>query len=183
METKELIQNGLRNVKRTFDRTLDSLTSAELKWQPRPDAGSIGLIIFHTVRYEDLTLQSRLQGKSELWESEKWYQKLGMDAGDSGSHYTEEQVAAFVVPKIEDLLSYAEAVRTETLEYLKAMTADEFDRKIVLPPRGTPPRSVPAGTRPPAPTAGSMLLMIVTHSAQHVGEISYLRGLQRGMDK
>jgi len=28
-----------------------------------------------------------------------------------------------------------------------------------------------------------MLLMTVTHSAQHAGEISYLRGLQRGMDK
>jgi hypothetical protein len=28
-----------------------------------------------------------------------------------------------------------------------------------------------------------MLLMTITHLAQHAGEISYLCGLQRGMDK
>jgi hypothetical protein len=28
-----------------------------------------------------------------------------------------------------------------------------------------------------------MLLMDVMHAAQHAGEISYLRGLKRGMDK
>jgi len=38
MEAKELIQIGLANVKRAIERTLDGLTSAEIKWQPKPDA-------------------------------------------------------------------------------------------------------------------------------------------------
>jgi len=42
MEMNELIQNGLENEKRVIDRTLDGLTPAELKWQPRPDANSMG---------------------------------------------------------------------------------------------------------------------------------------------
>jgi hypothetical protein len=45
MEMKDLVQNGLDNVKRTLDRTLDGLTAEELKWQPKPDANSIGLIL------------------------------------------------------------------------------------------------------------------------------------------
>ena len=53
MEMNELIQNGLENSKRVIDRTLDGLTPAELKWQPRPDANSIGLILFHCIRSED----------------------------------------------------------------------------------------------------------------------------------
>src|SRR3990172_2529338 len=122
MQTKELIQSGLANVKRTFDRTLNTLTPAELKWQPRPDANSIQIILFHMAHLEDSTVQSRLQGKPQLWESEKWYQKLNKDVKDSGVHYTAEQVAAFSVPDTKDLLGYLEALRGKTLEYLKDMT-------------------------------------------------------------
>ena len=190
MEMKELIQTGLGNVKRSIDRTLDGLTPAELKWQPRPDANSIGLILFHIARSEDSSVQFRLQGKPQLWESEKWYQKLGKDAKDTGGHYTAEQVNAFVVPNLKDLLEYAEAVRKQTLKYLKDLTPADFDNKVNLPPMGPPPTAMPAGTpnQPrPSPyrdmTVGSFLMMNVTHFAQHTGEISYLRGLQRGINK
>jgi hypothetical protein len=190
METKELIQFGLANIKRALDRTMDGLTPAEVKWQPKPDANSIGLIFFDIARSEDSSIQSRLRGKPQLWESEMWYQKLGKDAKDTGGHYTAEQVAAFVVPDLKNLLGYAEAVRKQTLEYLKDLTSTDFDKKVNLPPMGPPPTAMPAGTptQPIPPpyrdmTVGSMLMMNVTHFAQHAGEISYLRGLQRGMNK
>ncbi|MDD5289264.1 MAG: DinB family protein, partial [Dehalococcoidales bacterium] len=173
MEVKELIQNGLGNLQRTIGRTLNGLTPAELKWQPRPDANSIGLILFHIARFEDSFIQSRLQGKPQLWESEKWYQKLNKAIDDAGAHYSAEQVAGFVVPKIEDLSGYSEAVRRKTLEYLKDITADDLDRKVTLSPSG----SAPAGRPPVELTAGSILLFTLTHTAQHAGEISYLRGL------
>ncbi len=186
METKELIQNGLENVKRAIGRTLDGLTPAELKWQPRPDANSIGLILFHSIRAEDSSIH-RLQGKLQLWESEKWYQKFNKAVNDGGAHYTAEQVAAFVVPDLKELLAYAEAVRKDTLEYLKGLKPEDFDRKVNLPPPPAPiaiSAGSPAPPRPPFnPVVGSMLLMLVTHLSQHAGEISYIRGLQRGMDK
>ena len=186
MEMKELIQNGLENIKRGFDRTLDGLTPAELKWQPRPDANSIGLILFHSIRTEDSSIHM-LQGKLQLWESEKWYQKFHKVINDGGAHYTAEQVAAFAVPDLKELLAYAEAVRKDALEYLKGLKPEDFDRKVNLPP---PPAPIaisagrPAPPRPPLnPVVGSMLLNLVMHLSQHAGEISYIRGLQRGMDK
>jgi len=186
MEMKELIQNGLENVKRGFDRTLDGLTPAELKWQPRPDANSIGLILFHSIRTEDFSIH-RLQGKLQLWESEKWYQKFHKAIDDGGAHYTEEEVAAFVVPDLKELFAYAEAVRKDTIEYLKGLKPGDFDKKVDMPPppaRIAIPGARPAPPRPPFnPIVGSMLLMVVTHLSQHAGEISYIRGLQRGMDK
>ncbi len=183
MQTKELIQNGLANVKRTMDRTLNSLTPAELKWQPRSDGNSIQIILFHMARLEDSNVQFRLQGQPQLWEAEKWYQKLNRDAKDNGGRYTAEQVASFSIPDTADLMGYAESVRGKTLEYLKNMTEDGFDRKITLPPMGPPPA---AGTPPRPPTelaAGLLLLTLIMHLAQHAGEISFLRGLQRGLDK
>jgi hypothetical protein len=188
METKELIQIGLANVKRALDRTLDGLTPDEVKWHPKPDCNSIGLILFDIARSEDTSVQTRLRGKPQLWESEKWYQKLGKDVSDPGGHYTGEQVAAFVVPELKGLLEYAEAVRKQTLEYLKDLTPADYDKKVNLPPMGPPPSAAPAGTAPrPSPyrdlTVASFLMMNVTHFAQHAGEISYLRGLQRGINK
>jgi hypothetical protein len=186
MEMNELVQNGLENGKRVIERTLDGLTPAELKWQPRPDANSIGLIFFHCIRAEDHGIH-RLQGKPQLWESEKWYQKFNKTIEDGGAHYTAEQVASFVVPDLKELLAYAVAVRKDTLNYLKGLKPKDFDKKVNLPP---PPISIviPAGSpippRPPFnPIVGSMLMHEVTHLSEHAGEISYIRGLQRGMDK
>lgn len=186
MEMKEFIQNGLGNVKRGFNRTLDSLTPAELKWQPRPDANSIGLILFHSIRVEDSTIHM-LKGKSQLWETENWYQKLHKAIDDGGAHYTGEQVAAFVVPELKELNVYAEAVRKDTLEYLNTLKPEDFDTKVNIP---LPPArvAIPSGSLAPSRptfnlTVGSMLLMLVTHLSQHAGEMSYIRGLQRGIDK
>ena len=186
MEMKDLVQNGFDNVKRTLDKTLDSLTAEELKWQPKPDANSIGLILFHMTRTED-SIVHRMQGKPQIWETEKWYQKFNKTIEDGGAHYTVEQVAAFVVPDVKELLAYREMVGKNTLEYLKGLKPKDFDKKVNLPP---PPVSmaVPAEYAPPRrppfePIVGSMLMHEVTELAGHTGEISYIRGLQRGMDK
>jgi len=190
LETKELIRIGLANIKRALDRALDGLTTEEIKFQPRPDANSIGIILFDIARSEDTSVQTRLRAKPQLWESQKWYQKLNKSSNDVGGHYTAEQLAAFVVPDLKEMLAYAEAVRKQTLEYLDALKPADFDRKVEMPPMGPPPAATVSGAQGPprvSPyrdmTVGSMMMMNVTHIAQHAGEISYLRGLQRGLNK
>ncbi len=189
MDAKELIKAGLENTKRSVDRVLDGLTPFELSWQPRPDTNSIGLILFHMARLEDSFVQSLLQRKTQICEAYKWYEKLGKYKSDSGSHYTPEQVASFYIPDFKDLQEYTASVRKHTLEFLKNMTPEKLDQRVELPQMGPPRSSAPDGQSPPPrrppfePIVGSMLLMTVTHLAQHAGEISYLRGLQRGMDK
>ena len=189
MDAKELIKSGLETTKRAVDRVLDGLTPAEIKWQPRSDANSIGLILFHMARVEDSMVQARLRQKKQTWEQDRWYEKFGKDKDDSGSHYTEEQVASFRVPDLKELLAYTAAVRQSTIEFLQEMTSEKLDQKVELPPMGPPRPAAPSGQsapprRPPfEPIVGLMLLNTVTHLAQHAGEISYLRGLQRGLDK
>ena len=186
MESKELIKAGFDNIKRTIDRTLDGMTQEELAWHPRPDANSIGLILFHSIRSEDHAIK-RLQNKPQLWELEKLYQKFNKRIDDGGAHYTAEQVATFVVPDLKELLAYAEAVRKETVIYLNGLKPEDLDEKVILPPRpapmvsaaGQPPRQWP----PFNPVVGLMLAHEVTHLAEHAGEISYIRGLKHGMDK
>ncbi len=170
MDTREFIQASLDRVKLATARVVDGLSHSELAWRPGPECGSIGLILFHMVRSEDTFIQTRIQGKPLVWEAEKWYEKLNLPAAETGSGYTAEQIAAFRVPELNDLTGYAEAVRARTLEYLKGITDAEYTRVITLARLGDIP-------------VGKLLALVVVHLAQHVGEISYLRGMQRGLNK
>ena len=170
METKEYVQTELSGLKRGMSRVLKDLTQNELMWRPACGCNSIGLILFHTARSEDAFAQARLQGKPQVWEAEQWYKKLNMAESETGGHYTVEQVNAFPVPEAKDMLAYCDAVRARTLEYLQTLTPEAFEKKISMPPFGEV-------------TVAMIFTIVVTHTAQHMGEISYLRGLQRGMDK
>jgi hypothetical protein len=189
MELKEMILMGLENVKMGTGRALDGLTPVELKWQQRPDVSPIGLILFHMIHAEDYMIHGQLQGKPRLWESGMWYKKLNKQIKDGGGglHYTAEQVAAFVVPDIKALIAYADAVRKETIEYLNGLKAEDFDNKVQMPVPKVSTSEISNAPNPNAPrppvimTVGSCLVYLVTHLAQHFGEISYLRDLQRGV--
>jgi DinB superfamily len=169
MEVKEFIRLELDNAKRGISRALDGLTRQEITWRPCSGCNSIGLIVYHLARFEDSLIQNRLQGKPQIWETDKWYQKMSLPMEDVGAHYTIDLVNAFVVPELADIINYADAVREKTLDYLKNMQSDELSRQITM-------------LRGPMPVSG-VLVILIGHAFQHMGEISYLRGMQRGMDK
>jgi uncharacterized damage-inducible protein DinB len=170
LEVKEFVKLELDNLKRGLGRATKDLNQAELAWRPACGCNSIGLLLFHVAKSEDSFIQGRLQSKPEIWDSEKWYQKLNMPKAEAGAHYTADQVNAFPVPQLKDVMAYADAVREKTVSYLDTLKAADFDKKFSMPPFGD------------ITTAG-IFALIITHTANHIGEISYLRGLQRGMDK
>ena len=170
MELVDFVQAALNGTQRGVKRATDGLTVRELMWRPGPEANSIGLILFHATRSEDTFIQATIQHKTTVWESEKWHDKLGISATDTGAGYTMEQVAAFKAPALSDLLAYAEVVRLKTIDYIKGMTPAQYDEKVTWGRMGEF-------------TIGALLALVVNHSAQHAGEMSYLRGLQRGANK
>ncbi len=168
MELKEFLKIGLEGTERNLTRITDGLTREEISWRPGYGANSIGLILYHVTRSEDSFIQERLLGKSLVWESGKWYEKLNMPKDEAGAHYTAEQVNAFPVPELDGLLAYCAAVRNETKAYIESLNPDDLDEKITLP----------FGEMSKA----FIVSLIVSHAAQHLGEMSYIRGLQRGID-
>ena len=142
-----------------------------MTWRPGAEANSIGFILWHQIRCEGSFIQGMIQQKPQVWVSDKWYQRLNLPENpqDEGYGYTAEQVAAFPVPELKELLGYAEATRTQTINYLKAVTSDKLDQAI----------QTPLGEL----TIGQTLALLLSEIAQHTGQIAYLRGLQRGLDK
>ncbi len=170
MELKDYILMEIEGLKRSSTRALDTLKQPELSWRPACGCNSIGLILFHVAKSEDSFIQARLRGKPELYESGKWYEKLNLAKDEAGAHYTVDQVNAFPVPDLKVLLAYYDAVRANTLEYLKGLKAVDLEKKITMPHFGEM-------------TQAAIFSIIVSHTSQHLGEISYLRGILRGMDK
>jgi hypothetical protein len=174
MNSIEMLKSGLENTKKGVERTLNGMTAEEISWHPRPDANSIGLIYFHMARSEDSFIMSLIQGKKQLWETANWYKKLDKAVDDGGAHYTAEQVEKFKVPDMKKLTAYADAVHTQTLDYLASLSPQKLNAKVVFPADHKPPFE---------PVVGTILMLNLTHLVGHAGEIAYIRGLKRGMDK
>ena len=176
MDAKELILSSLEQSQGYLTRALDGLTQEEFSWSPGPECNSIAFILWHTVRVEDIFVQVHCQRKEELYEAEGWQEKLGTPGREtgrgfkeSGYGYTVEQLQAWPVPKIETLRSYADSVRSQTLAFLEPLPSEKLD--------GTP------WPDRPLDSIGAALYHMSTEIALHVGQIAYVRGIQRGIDK
>jgi len=167
METKDAVRESLKESWGYLTRALDDLTHKEISWTPAPHSNSIGFLVWHMTRAEDNWVNIVIGGGSGIYETEGWRERLGTPE-DSGYGYTVEQLRAWPTPKLDDLLGYAQAVRERTLEVVDAATAEK------LPETPLPNR--------PKWTVGWILTHVATEIAMHVGQVDYLRGVQRGLN-
>ncbi len=169
MEAKELVVRSLEQSQRYLTKALDGLTQEEAAWSPSPECNSIAFILWHNVRVEDRSVNRLIQNETELYEAEGWQRKLGTPAQETGGRYTLEQLQAWPIPKLGTLQGYANSVREKTLAFIKSVTTKKLS-EVPNPERS--PDSVIA-----------MLGHMSTEIAMHVGQIAYLRGVQRGLNK
>jgi hypothetical protein len=185
MDVKELISSNLEMGKEMLERTLDGLSADEMNWHPRPDANSIALILFHICRFED-SIISRMSGQPSLWDTGKLYAKFNKDKNDQGAHYTAEQVENFTLANTKELIAFFKAARARALDFVNNVSPDRYDEKVDMPAPPPPPKDTtgrPAPPKRPEPTIGRMMGMVLTHFTGHAAEISYIRGLKRGLDR
>ena len=164
MTLNEFIVDALDKENGFLLEALDGLGPDELAWQPASDANSIGWILWHMVRVEDMWIQFFAQFQTELWETEGWHEKIGLPTRDNGFGHTAEQVNNFPGVDLGEFLRYRASVRQATLAYLDTLTPEDMER-------------VPRERRPEM-SLGAMFRQIIGEMYQHVGHIAYLRGLQ-----
>ena len=169
MEAKEMILKSLEQSQGYLATALDGLTQEEVSWSPGVECNSIAFILWHMTRVEDFFVNRVIRRQTELYEAEGWREKLGIPAGGTGYHYTVEQLQAWPVPKLEVLRGYTNSVREKTLAFLQSVTAEKLS-EVARPDRSSD-------------TIGALLSRASTEIALHVGQIAYLRGVQRGLDK
>ncbi len=172
MEVKDSILQGLNDTQAALIQAVDGLSQEELMWQPQPGANHIAFILWHMLRVEDWFFQYMFQRTPQVWESEKWHEKLNLpdDPRITGYGYTAEQVDSFPAVQLRDLLAYGEAVRVRTLDYVRQLDPAKFDEIVKSRIFGEV-------------AIGNLIGHLLCELAQHVGQIAYIRGLARGQDK
>jgi uncharacterized damage-inducible protein DinB len=167
MDAKELLLRSLEESHGYLTKALNGLTQEETTWSPSPECNSISFILWHMTRVEDFFVNRVIQREKELYETQKWQEKLGTPT--KAYQYTVEELQAWRAPKLEILREYANSVREKTLAFLNSIPPERLSE-------------VPRPDRSPD-SIGVTLEHVSTEIALHVGQIAYLRGIQRGLDK
>jgi hypothetical protein len=176
MELKDFIGRALDALQQQYYRVLEGLTDAE----PCPNANSIGFIFWHVTRVEDRLVVHFAQGKPEVYIRDGWHQRWGITSETTGLEYPPEQVANFPIPELAEMQTYFEAVRKETRTYLKSLDANGFEDR---PPRTPYPESSRAVAFFRNFTVGHIFCQLIGEANQHLGQVAYIRGLQKNLDK
>ncbi|UCD09611.1 MAG: DinB family protein [Dehalococcoidales bacterium] len=171
MELNEFILDNLNRIQQTLTAALDSLTYEELTWQPDDEANSIGFLLWHITRCEDTYIHNLILQQPQIWVSERWYDRMNLpdDPWNNGNDYTVEQLAEFRVPEMKDLLEYAEDVRRRTNNFLEDLTPEKSEEVVAQQEFG-------------GISVGELLSYMLCELTQHIGQIAYIRGLQRGLN-
>ena len=169
MNAKETLLLCLEQSQRYLTQALDGLTQMEFAWSPNTESNSIAFILWHIARVEDYYVTRVIQRLPELYEAEGWRKKMGTPVKNTGFEYNAEQLKNWPVPELETLKGYADSVRGKTLVFLESIPAEKLSE--TYRPERSPEDS------------GTLLARISTELTMHVGQICYLRGIQRGLDK
>lgn len=164
----ELIVRSYAQSETWLSKWLDGLTQEEAAYRGTEECNNILWLLWHFTRGEDHFVNVLIQHGEEVYETGGWQQKMGTPS-DRGPSYTLEQVQAWPEPKLEDMRGYHNAVREKTLAYLDSITSETLAE--VVQPDGR------------LPTVTAILSRSITEVALHIGQIGYLRGIQRGINK
>ena len=147
-------------------RACDGLTDEQLFHQPTPDTNSIAWLVWHMSRVRDL-LTSSISGEREVWIANDWAGRFDLKAGDTGIGDSPEKVAAFHVDR-SLLMGYLDDAHDATMRRLSMITPEQFDQPVVY---------VLGDSRP----VWRARVGRAGDSAQHNGQIAYLRGMFTGI--
>ena len=107
---------------------------------------------------------------ANIYSSSVDLQEQDLDAADD----------ALEVPELEEMQAYFQAVRHETLTYLKKLDAKGFE---VCPPRTPYPESKLTVAFFQNFTVAHTFCQLIGETNQHLGQVAYIRGLQKNLDK
>ena len=168
MDFKDLIRKGFDEYLDDLKGHLEGLTEDERRFQIAPESNHIDFIVWHMARVEDDFLQRFAQRAPTVWQRDGWHERLGLPERASGFRYTPKQVAELPRFDMGEMLAYYDAVRAETYKFLDSISESDLANK--------------PHPRRPQYSVCDMFSHLMCEESQHVGQVAYIRGIQRGIE-
>jgi hypothetical protein len=152
----------------------EGLTEEQLHWQPEGHPNHITFAVWHAYRSEDEIIHGLLMQKPSLFQRDGWAERLPVaEPGNPpfGTGLDREGIAQVHLP-IPDLLDYAEAVGQAVQEYADGLSEAEGAQMVPLPFFAPVYPMMDSASR-----AEVLTFFCVGHTAEHLGEVQYIKGL------
>ena len=167
----QAIDSGLNEAFDKLKRALDGLSEDELHWRPALESNTIDWMVWHMARVEDNWINVRLRNSESIWDRDGWTQRVGVEIPDNGYGQTAEEIRAIPPFNVPIVMEYYGAVRQGTSDYFANEMQEEDLAKELPHPRYDPI------------TYAWVLGHLLCEEAEHLGQIEYLRGMMRGLNK
>ncbi|MFG2573821.1 DinB family protein [Streptomyces sp. NPDC048481] len=170
MHAKDILIDGFDRIREEVHAAVEGLGPDVLDARPAPGANSVAWLVWHLTRVQDDHVAGAF-GLDQVWLAQDWEKRFGLDLPpeDTGYGHSGAQVARVRVPDAALLTGYHDAVHTQTLTALRALTAADLER--VVDERWDPPV-----------TLGVRLVSVLSDDLQHVGQAAYVRGILQSAD-
>jgi len=164
---KEAIRSGLEEYLQGLRKAVEGLTPAEVRWQPTLHTNHIAWQVWHMARVEDRWISKHLKGTTQVWVSDGWADRFGMESESLGFGHSMEEVRAMPDISLTDLMAYFDAVRVVTLRWLEQAKDADLSKEYPHPRKGT--------------INGAWIVgHILVEESQHTGQVAMIRGMMRG---
>ncbi len=169
-------------------KAVGALSDHQIRWQPYPTCHSIAFVLWHVARWTD-HLQATIPGMTEelarrlpageqIWEKEQLAGRWGFNPArlgesETGTDFDIEASGEPNWPERAVLLDYAERVFAAADRIISVIDEEQFQETERLQCDDEYMKASVEKTG----TVGNALMEHLVHSAQHLGEISYLSGM------
>lgn len=154
---------------------LPDLTPAQLRWQPEHNDSSIAFATWHAYRAADELSHGVAMKRPSVFATQGWEKRLPVhETGRSafGNGFTREQIGRLEFDAGE-LIAYSKAVGEALASWAETATDEEASAEVNMPVFATVYPGYDKMTRIEAVT-----FFAIAHTAEHLGEVQLLRGLQ-----
>lgn len=149
----------------------EGLSEEQLHWQPESHPNHIMYTLWHTYRSEDDLIHMLLMGKPGIFHRDGWASRMPVPFAGAGNGLNREQIAALRLP-LDTILDYADAVRASIQEYADSLTDEQGSEPVQLPFFKDVYPGYEVLSR-----AEVLSFFCIGHTAEHLGEVQYIKGL------
>jgi hypothetical protein len=165
---KKSIQSGLEEYYQILKSVLANLNNSELFWRPSLQSNNIIFLVWHMGLVEDNLINKILCEKERIWVTDKYYEKFPSLKDETGFGFTLEELDNFPQMDLVWLMNYYDVVRERTENIIEKITQEDLSLNYTFKQRQV---------------SGFWILgRLITEESQHLGQISYIRGLMRGLN-